>query len=144
MVAFSNHDKHGNAPANRPVTAGLHPRVYTVLLCLVVWFTLAVWAFAGGGVTDYLLFVVSGFLFVAVMLPLILSRVGGTQNPQKRRTAEVVDVPFRAWSGQVFDTWAGRLSGGQAAVQVLLPIAAAALGMTIFGITFIIVEHGGA
>jgi hypothetical protein len=32
----------------------------------------------------------------------------------------------------------------QAATLILLPIAAAAFGMTAFGIAFLIVEHGGA
>jgi hypothetical protein len=40
-------------------------------------------------------------------------------------------------------TCEGRLSGLQAAAQITLPIAAAAFGMTAFGIAFLIVEHWG-
>jgi len=47
----------------RPVTSGLHPRVYTLLIVLAAWFALAVWSFAGDGVVDYLLFIVSGFVY---------------------------------------------------------------------------------
>ena len=35
---------------------------------LVAWFVLAMWSFAGGGLVDYLLFIVSAFLFVTVAL----------------------------------------------------------------------------
>jgi len=35
------------------------------------------------------------------------------------------------------------LSGAQAALHILLPIAAAAIGMTAFGILFQIAQHGG-
>ena len=47
----------------RPVTSGLHPRAYTLLIVLATWFALAVWSFAGDGVVDYLLFIVSGFVY---------------------------------------------------------------------------------
>jgi hypothetical protein len=35
----------------------------------------------------------------------------------------------------------GRLSGAQAATQILLPIAAVAIGMTVFGIALHVAEH---
>jgi hypothetical protein len=47
---------------------------------LVAWFVLAIWSFASGGLVDYLLFIVSAFLFVTVALSLILSRA-----PTRRR-----------------------------------------------------------
>ncbi len=126
--------------AARPVTSRLHPRVYTLLIGLALWLALSVWSFAGAGVTDYLLFVVSGFIFIAVALPLILSRVGRTDNAATGHDAQ---PSFREWASCDFDTWQGRLSGAQAALQILLPIAAAAFGMTAFGIAFHIAEQGG-
>ena len=66
--------------APRPPTNSLHSRVYTLLIVLAGWFALAVWSFAGGVVVDYLLFIVSGFVFIAVTLPLILSRVRRTKD----------------------------------------------------------------
>jgi hypothetical protein len=41
---------------------------------------------------------------------------------------------FRDWARESFGIWSGPLSSKQAMVQVLLPFAAAALGMTIFGV----------
>jgi len=87
-----------------------------------------------------LLVIVSGFIFVVVALQLILSRVGHTND-----TTEAGDsgLSLRSWATRDFDTWQDRLSGAQAALQILLPIAVAALGMTAFGIAFRIVEYGG-
>lgn len=106
---------------------------------------LAVWSFLGAGVTDYLLFIVSGFIFFTVALTLVLSRVGHVLNATQDAAANCDDdkpQSFREWAAKDFDTWQGRLSGGQAAILILLPIAAAALGMTAFGIAYHIAEHG--
>ena len=140
----TNHDDIGR-DAVRPVTNRLHPLVYMLLVALAVWLVLSVWSFfTGGGVTDYLLFIVSGFIFIAVALPFVLSRVGRTDDAANARTAGSGDQPpsFRDWTGWDFDIWQGRLSGMEAALQILLPIAAVAFGMTAFGIALHIAEHG--
>jgi hypothetical protein len=117
----------------------LHPRVWMLLVLFAGWFALAVWNFAGGGLSDYLLVIVSGFIFVVVTLQLILSRVG-----RRREAAEHDAKPsLRDWATFDFETRQGRLSGAEAALQILLPIAVAAVGMTAFGIVFHIAERGG-
>lgn len=120
------------------VTRRLHPRVYAVLIGLALWLVLSVWLFAGNGVVDYLLVIVSGFIVIAVALPLILSRVS-------RIDAMDDDEPqsYHDWSVADFETGQGRLSGAQAATQILLPIAAVAIGMTVFGIALHVAEHAG-
>ena len=95
-----------------------------------MWFALAVWGFAGGGLSNYLLVIVSGFIFVVVALQLILSRVGRTKSAARNDDNQ---PSLRDWTAGDFDTSQGRLSGAQAALQILLPIAVAALGMTAFG-----------
>ena len=65
-----------NAGMKRPTTGLLHLRVYAILIGLTAWFAVTVWGFAGVGFTDYLLVIVSGFIFVVVALTLILARVG--------------------------------------------------------------------
>ena len=122
----------------RQVTSWLHPRVYALLIGFAGWFALAVWSFAGSGLTDYLLVIVSGFIFVVVALQLILSRVGHTNV-----AAQTGQPSLRDWITWDFDTSQDRLSGAQAALQILLPLAVAALGMTAFGIAFHVAEHGG-
>lgn len=61
---------------DRPVSNQLHPGVYFAIVGLALWLALAVWAFAWDAYTDYLLAIVSGFVFIAVMLPLALLRMG--------------------------------------------------------------------
>ena len=76
--------------ANRPVTGSLHPRVYTVLIGLALWIALWAWSFVGGGETDYILFVVTGFIVVVVALQLVLTptdRLMPATVPTTARTA---------------------------------------------------------
>jgi len=127
------HDKQ----ARPPVTSRAHPGIYAIVIALTVWFIAAAWSFAGGGVTDYLLVVISGFLCVAIGLPLILFRVARARPSQQGRSPQGHEQPpLRDWMRWRYDTWTERLSGSAAAVQILLPIAAAAIGMTAMGIIY--------
>jgi len=101
-----------------------------VLIVLTAWFAVAVWSFVGAGLVDYLLVIVSGFIFVTMALILILSRVGRTDNPADK------PPPLREWARWDYETSAGRLPGAQAATQILLPIVAAAVGMTVIVLIF--------
>ncbi len=124
---------HRSGQPQPPLTNRAHPRIYAILIALTLWFIFAVWAFSGGGgLVDYLLFVVSGFLCVALGLPLILFRVG------RARGAAPGDCqpPLRDWLRWDYDTSTGPLAGSSAAAQILLPVAAAAIGMTAIGIIF--------
>ena len=138
--ASANRARDQRKSPRRPSTSSLHARVYTLLILFSAWFALAVWGFAGGGLSNYLLVIVSGFIFVVVALQLILSRVG---RPRKASAGDDSQPSLRDWATWDFETWQDRQSGAQAALHILLPIAAAALGMTAFGILFQIAQHGG-
>ena len=127
-----NNDKPVGQPALPEATNLVHPRVYVLMVGLAGWLVMSIWSFSGVGSTDYLLTIVSGFIFVAVALPFILSRLlrGGGKQPS-----------FGTWRSRDFDTWTGRLRGSQAAIEILLPIAAVAFGMTAFGIVLHFVER---
>jgi hypothetical protein len=132
------------AGKQRPVTSTLHRQVYTTVAGLAIWMVLSVWLFAANaGVTNWLLFVVSGFIFVVVSLVSILSRVGG-----KAAKTRADLPPLREWARWDFEIGQGRdrsrLSSMQAATQILLPIAAVAFGMTLFGVVLLVVEHVSA
>jgi len=133
--------ENGERPA-RLVTGRLHSRVYAVLIALALWMALWVWSFVGGGETDYILFVVTGFIVTVVALQLILMRVRRADRTADAGDNEDGAVSFQEWSRGEFEAERGRLRGGEAALLVLLPIAAAAIGMMAFGIEFMIVEHG--
>ncbi len=128
-----------------PTGSSLHPRVYTIVIGLSAWFALAVWLFAGKGVADYLLFIVSAFIFISVALPLILASVARTEKVPSGEPPEREFKPqsFRLGDGKLRH-WGGRVTGKQAMVQVLLPFAAAAVGMTIIGIVLHLAAGGSA
>ncbi len=125
-------------PCDRPVSSGLHPYVYAAIAALVLWFVLSVWAsFASDGYTDWLLVVVSGFLIIFMGIPFVLSQVS-RDDPSDGSPRQ----SFRGWASCDFDTWQYRLTCRNAAVEVLLPIAAIAFGMTAFGVILMLVSHG--
>jgi hypothetical protein len=131
--------------AKRAVTSGLHPRIYAAMIALSFWFVVWVWSFfsTGAGVVGYLLFIVSGFIGVVIALQLILSSVRRPAEVPNPNTAKDDTPSFHDWVRGYFDTEDGPLRSAEAATILLLPIAAAAIGMMIFGIEFQIVEHAG-
>ena len=139
----SDVDNRNNA--NRPVTGSLHPRVYTVLIGLALWMALWAWSFVGGGGTDYILFIVTGFIVVVVALQLVLLRVRRADKPVDAGNGADDSTDgarsFQQWARGEFEAERGRLRAVEAALLILLPIAAAAIGMMAFGIEFQIVEH---
>lgn len=129
---------NGNINVRRPSTGRLPPWVYRLLVGLVAWFALSAWIFAGPGPANYLLFIVSGFMVVVVLLQLILSRVGRADDPAGSAEDGPQFRDRRKWDLDIFQS---RISFNHAAVQILLPIGAAALGMTAIGIAMHVAEH---
>src|SRR5262249_33637707 len=124
-------------PGDRRVSSNLHPLVYMLIIGLAFWYVLSVWSFAVDANADYLLVVVSGFILVAVALPYILSRVRRIDEGREERASS-----FSSWASADFATWQDRLPGVNATVEILLPIAAVAFGMTAFGIIYHLVADG--
>jgi len=93
----------------------------------------------GDGYADYLLAIVSGFILIVVALTSVL----WWQSWKNRRpdVAQEDKESLRTWAAGELDTWQDRVKGTNAAVEMLLPIAAVAFGMTAFGIVFGIVLH---
>ena len=126
---------------NQPESSELHPLVYGSIVGLTLWFVVSAWAFFDDGAyTGLLLAVVSGLLiFVALPVALWL-----TWRKHAADAAGHHQPPFREWARGPCTTWQCRLSGAEATVQVLLPIAAVAFGMTAIGIVFAVVASGAA
>jgi hypothetical protein len=117
-----------------PSTDRLPKAIYAVLAGLVGWLALAAWGFAGSGYADFSLAVVTGFLLIVIAIPFVLSRVGRA-NGQADAAPERRDN-FADWTAGQFETWQDRVKGSNAATEIILPIAAAAVGMTAFAIVF--------
>jgi len=119
----------------RPVTDELHPRIYLAIVGLTVWMVLSIWAlFSGSGYVGLIFAVVTLFFLIALGLPALiwLTWRRNTEAAEQGPSAEALHV----WMMREFSTWTGELSGRAAAMQILLPIVAVALGMTIFGLVF--------
>lgn len=129
MAQHAEHsERHSNA---------LHPRITVLIVVMVLWFAVAVWGFALDRYADYLLAVVSGLILMALAIPYALWR----QNRRVRGDRRAPPESLRDWASGEFDTWQDHVKAKNAAAEIMLPIAAAAAGMTIFGIVFHLVAR---
>ncbi len=121
---------------NRAVSHDLHPRVVTAVAGATIWFVLAAFAgFAVDGYTAYLLMFVAFVFLIALAIPYLLYRTW-QNNHRADENAGIEPISFRDWAAGDFDIWQDRVKGTNAAAEVMIPIAAAAIGMTAIGIVF--------
>ena len=122
---------------NRPLFDQLHPMVYGAAVGLVAWFALAAWIlFDRQNDIGLPLAMVSVLLLVAVLLPWSLSLVWRRhQMPRQRPPGK---TSFHDWRMGDFAVWGSKLHGTDAAIDMLLPLAAVAFGLTAIGIVFLI------
>ena len=114
----------------------LHPVVYRSIIGLTIWLVLSVWSlFSRGAYEGVTASVITLFFLILVGIPVILWLSWRANADPNERGGDV--APFREWSTHSFVTWTGNVSGREAAMQILLPIAAVAFGMTIFGLVFL-------
>jgi hypothetical protein len=131
-------DSNQDRDTKRPASDQLHPAICAALVGAAAWFALAIWGFDRDRYTAWLLVVVSGFTLIAVAIPTILSQVGhrpGRDGGMRKR--------FREWASGDFETWTDRSKGLNAAIEVLLPLGAIAVGMTAIVIVFL-TEHAAS
>jgi hypothetical protein len=122
---------------NRPIFDQLHPAVYKAAVGLVAWFALAAWIlFDHQNDIGLPLAMVSVLLLIAVLLPWSLSLVW--QKHQMARQRHPEKISFRDWKNADFAVWGSKLRGTHAAIDMLLPLAAVAFGLTALGIVFLI------
>ena len=119
-----------------PASDQLHPSIYAIIVGLVLLFVVSALAFADSGYVDYLIAVVAGFFIIAMSIPYFIW-LSWRRHSGVRRGQETL----RDWSAGECDTWQCRLSGREAAIQTLLPIAAVAFGMAAIGIVLLLVSH---
>src|SRR5437762_1721958 len=120
---------------NKPVFDQLHPTIYAAAVGLVVWFAIAAWVlFDRQSDIELPLVMVSVLLLVAVLLPFALSLVWKKYLMPRHPTK----ISFHDWSAGDFAVWGSRLHSTHAAIDMLLPLAAVAFGLTAIGIVFLI------
>jgi hypothetical protein len=121
---------------NKPVFDQLHPTIYKAAIGLIVWFAVSAWVFFDRrGDIGLLLAFVTLLLLVAILLPVMLSlawRRHRLQHDQDER-----QLRLRDWLAGDFAVWGSKLRAAHAAIDMLLPLAAVAFGLTAIGIVFL-------
>jgi hypothetical protein len=119
---------------NRPVSDHLHPRVYAAVAGCALWFVLSAWTFfSGSEPMGLLLAVVSGFFLMATLIPFALWLTWRRRSPDAGR---LTPDTLREWMSGEFKIGQGRRKALDAMIEILLPLAAAAIGMTALGLIF--------
>ncbi len=115
----------------------LPPGLYLAIAALALWFIFAAWSFGGGAHTDYLLVVASGLISITVLIPLGLWRIWRNHTGDNHSHSG----SFREWAASEFQIWQDHVRGRNAAIEILLPIAAVAIGLSIFGVIVHFTAH---
>jgi fatty acid desaturase len=121
---------------NTPVFNGLHPAIYKALAALALWFVIAAWIFFGakGYYAAFSAAVVTGFFVIAAAIPYVIWRTWRAHaQPEEPDLSHTSFSDW--WRGQV-ETRQGRVEGWDAAIEVLMPLGTAAIGMTLIGLIF--------
>jgi hypothetical protein len=136
-----------NAQTQSPqgVSDHLHPRIYTAAAALLVWFVIAAWLlFGGSGYIALALVMISVLVLMTIAIPLALWRTNLTarRSHLSSRATEQGSEALDKWLRGRFSTWTGQERGSTAAIEILLPLAAVAFGITALGIVFELTRAG--
>lgn len=141
----NNHlDHHDPIDPAKPVLERIHPWIYAIAVGLVAWFALAAWilfdhGFGHRSEVSLPLTMMSLLFLVAVLLPWTLARVWMRHRmPHEGNEGHLSEAALRDWGLRDFSVWGGKIKGSHAAIDVLLPLAAVAFGLTAIGIVFLI------
>ena len=125
------------ARRNSRISGAFHPLVFKVMAGLAAWFVLMSWTFAGGGATDLALTLVTFIFLIGVGIPSLIGRIRRAhrnERPDDDESTEGRDTVFANWAGDDVELWSGPVKGKFAAIETILPIAAAAVSMTAFAL----------
>jgi hypothetical protein len=129
-----------DANQDSPISDGLHPLVNMAIIGFVSMFVAAMWMFfASDPYGEWLDVVVTGLFVIAIAIPALLWLTWRRNADGARDDSH---LSFRDWSAGEFDTLTGPVKGANATAEVLLPIAAVAVGMTVLGLVFHIIASG--
>jgi hypothetical protein len=124
---------------NKPVFDQMHPRIYAAAVGLVVWYALSAWIlFDHQDDVGLPLMMASFLLLIAVLIPSVLALVWRKYRAQEMHSDA---TSFRDWRAGDFAVWGARLRASDAVIDLLLPLAAVAFGLTAIGIVFLICAH---
>lgn len=123
------HEQSTCRPTRR-ITDRLHPNLYLALVALTLWFVISASAFGGDGYTDYLLVAATGLIAVVIAVLAGLWRIWRNHPHDDRPSGS-----FREWAAtRELRIWQDRVKAKNAAIEILLPVAAVAFGMSILAV----------
>jgi len=128
--------------SSQGVSDHLHPRIYMAAAGLLVWFVIAAWLLFGD--SDYIglaLAMISVLVFMTIAIPLALWRTNLTAQRSSHATEQGSET-LDTWLRGQFATWTDQEKGSTAAIEILLPLAAVAFGITALGIVFELTRVG--
>jgi hypothetical protein len=143
---------------DNPLFDDLHPLIYAAMAGLAVWLLISAWVFFdGSGYINLALVMVSVLFVMAIGIPFMLSRAAPHADREAPSDVAMTDVAtggengpategFGQWIHGDLDAGTGRCRSWTAAIEILLPIAAVAFGMTAIGIVFLVAHatvHAG-
>jgi hypothetical protein len=136
---------HAESP-NRAFSDALHPLLYKVMIGVAVWLVVAAWGFfTGSGHIRIMLAVVTWLVMFTVVLTVTLARIGRRHRARSDGEATANRTSFGDWARGDFGLWEGRTKASIAAIEIFLPLGAAATAMTLFAIVrAVVVGLGGA
>ena len=128
---------------NSQASDQLHPFVYEALAGLAIWLVVSAWIFfSQGGSLELDLAIVSALVFIIIAIPTVIHFVG--RRYQAEDPAGSISRPFGTWISGDFDMRQGRRKSVSASIEILLPMAAAVIGITAIGIVFRLTEAGSS
>ena len=134
---------HGRSPQR--VSNDLHPRIYMAAAGLLIWFVVAAWLlFGGSGYIGLALAVISLLVCMAIAIPVVLWGANVKAQPSNisSRATQQASETLGAWLRGQFATWTGQEKGTTAAIEILLPLAAVAFGVTMLGVVLELTRAG--
>jgi hypothetical protein len=126
---------------NKPVFDHVHPRVYTIAIGFVAWFALAAWILFDhkfDSVDDMALPLAMISVLLLFVLLLLTALTAVESRHRLPRDGNTGNIAYRDWRVGDFAVWGSKLKSTHAVIDMLLPFAAAAFGLTAIGIVFLI------
>jgi hypothetical protein len=137
---MNTHTQSPQRVSDRP-----HPLIHLAAAGLLIWFVIAAWLlFGGSGHIGLALAMVGVLVFMTIAIPLALWRANVTaqRSDAAPSATEKTSESLARWLQGQFVTWTGKEKGSTAAVEMLLPLAAVALGITALGIVLELTRAG--
>jgi hypothetical protein len=110
----------------------LHPAIYFAIVALAAVFVASAASFAAGNDSYNVIAIAYVFIWLAMFLPFQLWRV--RRHGHDPRDTSLSHRTLRGWLSAEFDVWKYRVKGMDAAVAILLPIAAVTIGILFLAI----------